>query len=228
MTPARLVRVGTVVTLLLLVGAGGLWFASARWTPSRATYPVQGIDVQETNGSLDWLTLKSSGVAFAYVRATIGAGARDRLFAENWAAARAAGIGRGAYHVYSLCASAAAQAANFIALVPRDPEALPPAVELSFDADCRARPDRERLLPEIEAFIRMAEAHSERPVMLKPSRDFEAHYRLSETVDRPLWLASAYREPDYGAHPWVMWQASDRRRIDGASSPVGWNVVRPE
>jgi lysozyme len=74
----------------------------------------------------------------------------------------------------------------------------------------------------------MVEAHSERPVMLKPSREFEARYRLSEVVDRPLWLASAFREPDFGAHPWVMWQASDRRRVEGASHPVGWNVVRPE
>lgn len=228
MTPARLARNALLVLALGAIMAAGAWILAARWAPDRTAYPTQGIDVSHHQGAIDWQSVRAAGVDFAYIKASEGADFRDPRFSDNWVSARAAGVGRGAYHFFTLCAPGADQAGNFIALVPREADALPAAVDLEFGGNCAKRPDRKLLLAEIETFIRMVEAHSERPVMLYVTREFDEHYRVSEAIDRPLWLRSLFREPTYGDHPWVMWQASNRRSIDGVSKPVDWNVVRPE
>jgi lysozyme len=215
-----------MIVLSLLAGLG--WLGVSRWTPNRETYPVQGIDISGVHGEIDWNAVHSAEVDFAYAKASEGADLRDNRFASNWAGAAEAGMKRGAYHVFSLCRTGREQATNFIAMVPREAEALPPAIELEFDNNCERRPSRDLLLAEIATFIQMVEAHSEKPIMIRMTRDFESRYRISEAIDRPLWLQRAGLKPNYGAHDWVMWQASRMRRIEGIDGVVDWNVVHPQ
>jgi lysozyme len=205
-----------------------LWAYVQRWGPSRADFPRQGVDVSHHQGEIIWPSVAAAGTNFAYIKASEGADMHDPQFARNWEGAGAAGISRGAYHFFTLCSPGAAQATNFIAIVPRDGQALPPAVDLEFGGNCAARPDRARLLAEIETFIHMIEAHSGKPAMLYMTREFDEEYRVSEAVDRPLWLRRLFLKPGYGSHPWIMWQASNQRRIDGIEGAVDWNVVRDE
>lgn len=219
----RLALAGAAAAIVTLAG----WSWARNWTPSRADYPVQGLAVSEASGAVEWPRLAAQGADFAYLRATDGAAGRDRRFAENWRESGAAGVRRGAWHRFALCTPAREQAGNFIATVPREPMALPPAVEVAGDDGCAAPPDRKALLAELERFARMVEAHAERPVVLKLSKSIEARYRISEAIDRPLWLESRFVPPDYGAHPWLMWQANRALNVEGAAAPVGWNVLRP-
>jgi lysozyme len=148
------------------------------------------------------------------------------MFARNWAEAKNAGVKRGAYHFFTLCRLASDQATNFIATVPREAGALPPVIDLEFGGNCEARPQREVVVAEIASFIKMVEAHSEAPVTLYLTREFDDYYHISDGVDRPLWLRRVLFPPDYGTRPWIMWQANPRRRVDGIQGPVDWNVVR--
>jgi lysozyme len=59
---------------------------------------LQGIDVSQFQGNVDWAQVKNSGIAFAYCRATVDATTVDTKFAANWPAMKAAGLLRGAYH----------------------------------------------------------------------------------------------------------------------------------
>ena len=218
-----------VLLLAGLVVLGGLgWIGLASWTPSRAAYPTQGVDVSEANGEIDWKAAHAAGVDFAYLRASEGSELRDERFAANWAQTAEAGVKRGATHVFNLCTSARDQATNFIAMVPREAEALPHALDLEFGDNCLTRPTRQALLGEVAIFIQMVEAHSEKPMMLYLTREFEDRYHISEAIDRPLWLLRIGLTPGYGAHPWVMWQANPRHRVDGIEGPVDWDVVRPQ
>ncbi|RYH05608.1 MAG: hypothetical protein EON57_07475, partial [Alphaproteobacteria bacterium] len=63
-------------------------------------YPIHGIDVSKYQGDIDWDTARKGGVSFAYLKATEGGDRVDQRFAENWRAARAAGMPRGAYHFF--------------------------------------------------------------------------------------------------------------------------------
>lgn len=212
---------------LLAVAAAGLWMFATSWAPARADYPVQGVDVSQAQGAIDWRKARADGVDFAYIRASIGARLRDSRFAENWQAAREASVRRGAYHVYSLCQPASDQATRFIATVPREADALPAAIDLALDANCTAPPARPIVLRELALFIQMVEAHGGKPVILYLTREFDDAYQISGAIDRSLWLRRTGLVPAYGAHPWVLWQANPQRRVDGIDGPVDWNVLRP-
>jgi lysozyme len=209
------------VVLMLLIG-----WAMLKWRPSITDYPLQGVDVSHQYGDIAWPEVKAAGATFAYIKATEGAEMHDPAFARNWQETSRAGMQRGAYHYFSLCRLARDQAENFIATVPRDPNALPPAVEFDLAGNCEARPARDVLIAEVAVFISAVEAHSGKPVILHLNADFEKEYRLSESVDRGLWLRSMGVPPDFGARPWVMWQATAIRKVAGIDGFVNWNVVR--
>lgn len=59
---------------------------------------VRGIDVSNNNGTINWSSQRSSGVRFAYVKASEGSTWTDPTFATNYKGARNAGVIRGAYH----------------------------------------------------------------------------------------------------------------------------------
>nr|WP_302054083.1 GH25 family lysozyme [Sphingomonas tagetis] len=223
----RVVRTIAWLALAAGIAAGGVWWFAGRWAPSRADYAVQGIDVSDANGAVDWAMVKARDVDFAYARATAAAATRDARFPGHWAAIAEAGIRRGAIHVFSLCAVAADQAGAFVATVPRDPDALPAAIDLDFHDDCPARPDRQVVLDEVRQLAATIETHSGKPVVLRVSPEFEAEYRVSEAIPRPLWSVGNFFAPDYATRPWRMWRSSNLRRVDGIDRPVNWNVVAP-
>lgn len=207
--------------------AGMAWWAATRWHPAQRDYPIQGVLVSDDDGAVDWPTLAAVPADFAYVRATIGAEARDPRFAENWRGAFAAGMRRGVVHAYSLCQLAADQARNLVTTVPRDEDALPAAVSLSFDDGCAARPDRAVLVGELGRFIAAVETHTGKPMLVRETPEVEAHYQLSTAIARPVWSVGRFFPPAYAARPWRVWEATDLRRVGGVAGPVRWLVVAP-
>jgi lysozyme len=213
---------------LLLVGtvAVGAWCYAPYWHPSDRRFPLQGIDVSHHQGAIDWRQLPAQGVDFAYLKATEGGDHRDRAFAANWAGARNAGIARGAYHFFTLCRPGAEQAANFIAAVPADPDALPPALDLEYMGNCGRPVTVAAFHAELAEYIRAVEAHYHKPLLLYLTAEFDQAYRVGARVDRPLWLRGIVFEPKFGARPWHMWQVSNFRRLHGIQGRVDWNVQR--
>jgi lysozyme len=67
-----------------------------------ATAPqtLPGVDVSVYQAKTNWSTVASSGVSFAFVKATEGRGAKNTAFAQEWPAAQAAGLVRSAYHYF--------------------------------------------------------------------------------------------------------------------------------
>lgn len=215
------------IIIVLVVIAFILRNIAVSWAPPRDQYPVQGISVDESNGRVIWHVAGATGVDFAYIRATEGADRRDANFAANIEGAGAAGVRYGARHDYSLCRLATDQATNFVTTVPRADNMLPPAVRLAFDDRCDERPGRALLLSELNTFLNQIESHSGKPAVIAVSRAFEEMYNISSGIDRTFWLEANFFPPDYATKPWVMWRASDMRRISGVDGPINWNVVRP-
>lgn len=220
-----------VRTAALLVVAGLLaifgWTIATRWAPSTRTYPLQGVDLPAGPAPIDWGSVRADGADFAYLVATVGADQREATFEANWDALPEAGLRRGAVHLYSLCQPAVDQANAFNTVVPRTDDALPAAVDISFRADCTARPDRDALVGSVRQFLSMVETHTGKLVLLRLSRPAESHYTLSAALARPVWAVRNLVAPDYAARPWRMWRASDFRQIEGVEQPVNWDVVAP-
>ena len=210
---------------VLVVGALFAWRAAVQWHPAVADYAVQGVDVSDANGAVEWKVVAGGGADFAYATATHGARRRDQRFEENWEGIAGAGMRRGAVHRWSLCDPAIDQANAFNTMVPRDEEALPAAIDFDFAEDCANRPDAATLIEDVRSAAALIEAHTGKPVLLRVSRAFERDYDLASALPRPVWASGFFFKPDYAARPWRMWRASDVRRIDGIMGPVNWNVA---
>lgn len=200
--------------------AAWLWFRHYRADPDR--HPVHGIDVSHHQGAIDWTKVAGDGVAFAYLKATEGGDHRDREFARNWREARAAGLAVGAYHFFTFCRPGADQAANVLAVLPAEPDALPPAVDLEFGGNCGRVPDGAAMRRELDAFLAPVERAAGKPAILYVTPEFLAAYR-GHLPARGLWRRSILRAPDDTA-PWRLWQYHNRGRVDGIRGPVDLNV----
>lgn len=221
-------RLLAALLLIVLLGAGTAWWQARGWMPSRDAYPVQGVWLSDDDGAVDWRMLRARGADFAYLTASEGTATRDSAFGDGLEAARARGMQVGAVHVYDLCAPADAQAANFVTVVPRDKDLLPPAIALDVSSrTCPEVPGEAQMQSELTTFLNQVEKHAEKPVILMVSRDLEKEYHLAALIDRNIWVAQDFIEPGYAGRPWVMWTASDRLRIDGLNGPVHWVVVQP-
>ncbi|WFL76000.1 glycoside hydrolase family 25 protein [Altererythrobacter arenosus] len=223
----RLYLVATFA-LALLAGALWYWWDMQRWAPDEASYPEQGAYVTDLNGLVGFETVRALGGQFVYLRASEGAAAKDARFARNVAAAARAGLKVGALHLFDPCASADAQSANFVTMVPRDADLLPPAITLSGTGESCPEPvSSARVESELMTFINQVEMHAGKQAILKIYPDFEAYYRLAVQIERDLWLVRDRIAPDYGGRPWLLWSANAKRATEASEEKLEWVVVQP-
>ena len=100
---------------------------------------VEGIDVFDGQGAIDWPSVRDAGVEFAFIKATQGTYDTQATFAANWAGSAGAGVVRGAYHFFDPTEDGASQAAHFLSVVGASASELPPVLDIECpdgDADC--------------------------------------------------------------------------------------------
>jgi len=194
-----------------------------------ADYPVHGIDVSKYQEQIDWLRVKQAGIEFAFIKATEGGDRRDERFAQNWQSAKAVGLRRGAYHFYYFCRPAEEQAVWFINTVPKEPDSLPPVLDMEWNhlsPTCKIRPKPEIVRQEMRKFLRLVEQHYGKRAIIYTTIDFFDRNGLHEFTNHPFWLRSVAGHPDekYGAHPWTFWQYTGTGSIPGIATATDINV----
>ena len=207
-----------IAAIVFVLGFFGLWIPNK---PSEAKFPVRGIDVSHHQGEIDWRSVKASGIQFAYLKATEGADFTDRKFADNWKNSGEAGVVRGAYHFFTFGTPGQVQAANFIARVPAEPQALPPAIDLEFSGfnkERRAAPDE--FQRELSAFWDAIFEHYRKTPVVYTTNDFQKQYLVAMPIER-LWIREVLSTP---RQSWTFWQFSPRGRVRGVQTFVDLNV----
>lgn len=220
LSPLRLgVIAGASALLAALAAALGGW-----WTPWASRY-VQGVDVSWHQDAIDWRALAADDVAFAYIKATEGGDHVDPRFEFNWNEAGAAGLYRGAYHFFTLCQPGARQAANFIAVVPRAPGALPAALDLEHMGPCRQGPTMPDVMAEARVWLDRVEAHyGVRPIVYTTRQFHDAH--LTQMTGERFWIRSIATPPSFRKQDWIIWQHHNRGHKDGVAGPIDLNAFR--
>ena len=200
---------------------------SATPTPSAAptrTRPQRGVDVSYHQGDIDWQSVSRDRIGFAYIKATEGSSFTDPRFDTNARAARRAGLRVGGYHYFTLCSPGAPQAEHFASVLESAPaRTMPPAIDLELIGNCADPPPREDLLREVRAFIDRVEESTRQRMVVYVYPDLESQYRLSDALDRRLWVRRIGGTPPAG--DWWMWQRSDHAEVAGIDAPADLNLL---
>lgn len=197
--------------------------------------PVHGIDVSQWQGDIDWRKVRRAGIDFAYIKATEGGDHVDPRFLDNWEGARRAGVPRGAYHFVYWCRPAHEQALWFMLNVPPDPEALPPVLDVEWNAHSKTCPSRispAKAREMIEVLLAAMEAHTGQRPILYTDPTFHAQVLEGRFEKYHFWLRSVAAEPRdiYRKRPWMFWQFTTTGRVPGIDGDVDRNVFngRPD
>lgn len=191
--------------------------------------PIKGIDVSYYQGDIDWIKVREAGIDFAYLKATEGGDHLDIKFHEHWAAAKQAGIPRGAYHFVYWCRPAHEQAFWFMLNVPPDPDALPPVLDLEWNGHsptCAKRLPADKARQMIDVMLAAMEAHTGKRPIIYTDTSFHADVMEGRYNDYSFWLRSVAAEPKkiFKDRPFMMWQYTTTGRVPGISGDVDVNA----
>lgn len=195
--------------------------------PTAEDYPVRGVDISYYQGEIDWNELSAHDhVMFAYIKATEGSKHTDERFAENWNAARNAGVYVGAYHFISFESSAETQADNFISVVPKQANSLPPVLDLELynEALMEDPPSKEQVHEVLDILIEKLESYYGVKPIIYTSSNLYIKYLFGSYGNCGLWMSNTSCEP---LADWTFWQYSFEGYLPGFSMdniPVDLNV----
>lgn len=204
------------------------WWVMRSWSPDNALYPDQGVAISDADGAVSFPTVRAIGGQFVYLHASQGAKGQDTRFGQAMLAAKKANLKVGAIHSFDPCTGADSQSANFVTMVPREGNLLPPAIALDQTAgDCPDKVSDAAVESELMTFINQVEMHTGKPVILKLSERFEQRYRISAQLERGLWLSRNRAQPSYAGRPWILWSANSGLVTEASEAPLEWVVVQP-
>jgi lysozyme len=200
--------------------------------PSKRDHPVQGLDVSNHQGPIDWAEVRREGYSFAFVKATEGGDWTDGRYVEHTSGARAAGLRVGAYHYFTFCRDGAEQGRHAVDVVRPQTRAgdLPLVVDLEFGGNCSHVPTVAELDRQFGAFDAVVRAAFGRPPVLYVTGDFQHRYidgaaaRGSALAGHRLWIRDILGRPGGGCGRWAFWQYANGGRVDGVDGGVDLNA----
>jgi lysozyme len=227
-----------IATAVALAGCGGPDMLASVAGPHKSQFtgpfpqdfPIHGIDVSKYQGNVDWQAVHAAGIQFAWLKATEGANHLDPKFLHNWAAAKAAGVPRGAYHFVYWCRPWQEEIAWFERNVPVDEDALPPVLDVEPTPDSRTCSRvlyRDEVLPEMAAMLAELEHHyGKRPVIYTSVDFYQAILQPGEFSEYPIWIRSTKYSPHvkYGDRKWHFWQYQSDGSVPGIVGKVDRNA----
>lgn len=183
--------------------------------PSKAEYPVRGVDVSSYQGDIDWETLASQEISFAFIKATEGSSYQDPCFEYNWMQASSTDLRIGAYHFFSFESPGATQAENFIKAVSPVENMLPPVIDVEFYGKFSPSDiDADSISKELRTMVdKLTEHYGMKPVLYVTLSSNNNIIR-SDFHDCDLWYRSVYSKVENGID-WTFWQFSNRHRLKG-------------
>ena len=185
-------------------------------SPDKDKYPVRGVDVSSYQGEIDWDTLASQEIDFAFIKATEGSSYVDPFFDKNWKNASKTDLRIGAYHFFSFESSGEKQGKLFCDTVKAVDNMLPPVIDVEFYGKFRSESDIDVHAVKTElrklADVLYAE-YGVKPLIYASSETYGAIYE-GDFEDCGLWIRSVYSGVSDGIN-WTFWQYSNRHRLDG-------------
>ncbi|MTE21844.1 lysozyme [Streptomyces sp. TRM43335] len=200
------------------------------------TSGVQGIDVSHWQGSINWSSVRNSGIQFAWIKATEGTSYEDPRFGANYVGAYNAGVIRGAYHFALPNVSSGSVQANFFAsnggAWSRDNLTLPGVLDIEhnpYGAMCYGL-STTQMRSWINDFYTTYKARTGRDVVIYTTASWWNTCTGNWTgmySKSPLWVAhwTSSETPTIpnGFPTWTVWQYTSTGSVGGVSGNVDRN-----
>ena len=180
-------------------------------------YPIKGIDVSSYQGEIDWKTLSSQNISFAFIKATEGSSFVDECFVYNYEEAKKTNLSVGAYHFFSYDSEGKTQAENFINTVSPFNGMLPPVIDLEFYDDKEKNPpEREYVDTQLKTMLNMLEEHyKQKPIIYATEKSYEL-YLSGDYEEYDIWIRNVITKPELSdQRDWTFWQFTNRERLNG-------------
>jgi lysozyme len=190
------------------------------------SYSIHGIDVSKYQDMIVWeevkaMKVKNIQLGFAFIKATEGIGNTDQRFKRNWKKAGDNSMIRGAYHFFIGSKDGRLQAENFIDKVDLKPGDLPPVLDIEQLNGASAA----EIKKEAKEWLNIVEEYYKVKPIIYTNVDFYNRNLGSEFDAYPLWIAHYYQpEQPRISRGWVLWQHSDKGRVNGIVGDVDFNV----
>ena len=186
---------------------------------NNATLVYDGIDVSNYQKDINWeATASDPNIKYVYIKATEGATHKQHRYRYNLENARKHGVKVGSYHFLRTSTSIQSQFNNFISLVKREEQDLVPLL----DVETREGWTIKQLQDSVMKFAILLEEHFGCKPMIYTSSSYFNNYLGASFAGYPLFIARYSKsEPQlYFGAKWILWQFSDRGRIDGIDAMV--------
>lgn len=208
---------------LIILGIISILMACNEQTVRKHKYEVHGIDVSHYQRAIDWEKVAAQDIHFGFIKATEGESFKDSFYCENWAAMKAAGVKRGAYHFFRPSLSANLQAANYIETTEFEHGDFVPVLDIELLDNI---PPQE-MRSSVKEWLQIVEDHYRVKPILYTYQKFYNKHLSGHFHDYPIWIArySSWRKPNlYGNQEWAFWQYGNRGNLNGIDGPVDFNV----
>lgn len=189
-------------------------------------FEIHGIDVSKYQNVVNWKEVKSMEeqgikIGFVFIKATEGTSIVDDQFRRNWIKAEEENIPKGAYHFFVVNRSAKKQADNFIQIVNLKPGDMPPVLDVEKSHGVSVA----EMQKNVKIWLDEVESHYGVKPVIYTNIDFYERYFQTGFEEYPLWIAH-YLQPDKPRieRDWVLWQHSEKGRVNGINAPVDFNV----
>jgi GH25 family lysozyme M1 (1,4-beta-N-acetylmuramidase) len=188
---------------------------------------VQGIDVSNNQGKIDWTLAGDAGYEFAFIKRSEGTDFVDQFFDANWKGAKDNGLVRGAYHFGRASVNSGHTEAKFfvdlvkdwqtgdIAILDLEDDKVPAGAGLAdYTVDfCET----------VRSLIGFA------PMIYTGTYYLTDHGMIGDARlgGYGLWLAAYQTTPPPAPAPWdfwAVWQYNDHGRVPGIAGDVDINL----
>ncbi|MFT5460802.1 MAG: lysozyme, partial [Myxococcota bacterium] len=201
-----------------LLTAACLATTPASSAPTSAA-PLEGIDVSHYQGDVDWASVRSASIDFAYAKATQGASEVDPHFAANGAGMKSAGLPRGAYHFYVAGDPPLDQAKHFTSTVTLAAGDLVPMVDVEVGAVSAK---------DLQTFVDALLAHYGVPPIVYTDHPYWTAHLDDSFSAYPLWIADYEGGPRLPSRwsQWSLWQYEEDGKVSGVKGAVDRDRMR--
>lgn len=177
---------------------------------------LEGIDISNHQGSINWKAIDQNSVNFAFIKATEGINFVDKSFNKNWNESQDAGFLVGAYHYFNVDDDGKKQAEHYISVVPKEKHTLPPVIDIEETSEEQAK-----LIVELRQCAETLEAYyGVKPIFYVNNKTYELYIR-DNFEDYLIWYAIYNNPPPI--ENWTFWQFTDSGSVNGIDGPVDFN-----